>query len=93
MMAFPYWVDGRLVGINAGVPQVDYSTSVDQLSSLTTEIRAQLFLVNPTDTNALTRLRELFPWGQLTTRTSDQPGHDFLVYFVPARTGEVPTTP
>ena len=93
VMAYPYWVDNRLVGINAGVLTMDYSTRVDQLESLVAETRSQLFILNPADASALTRLRELFPSGRLSSRASQYPGHDFLVFLVPAKMDEMITTP
>jgi hypothetical protein len=82
VMGFPHWMDTRLVGIAAGEPTRDYATWPEQLESLLGEPRPQLFLINPLDTVAVERLRELFPHGHLQPWSSSQVGHDFLLYWV-----------
>ncbi|MGH2628161.1 MAG: ArnT family glycosyltransferase, partial [Anaerolineales bacterium] len=90
VVAFPHWMDTRLVGIVAGDPTRDYAIWPDQLGSLLPEQRAQLFLVNPADSAAVERLRALFPGGQLQLWPSAEDGHDLLIYWVPPRTGVAP---
>ena len=86
VLAFPYWVDTRLVGVNAGVPVKDYAIWPDQLADTATEPRAKLFLVKPEDTAGLEALRKLYPLGVSTTYVSQVENHDFLLYFVPPQT-------
>jgi hypothetical protein len=86
-VAYPYWWDTRLVGIQAGQVTRDYAIWPDQFPSLAGEQRAQLFLLNTHDTDGLARLESQFPGGTLTHRASPQEGHDFLIYFVPAAPG------
>lgn len=83
VVAFPHWVDTRLVGINAGDPGRDYAIQPDALDTLAGESRAQLLLLNPRDEESLARLRTLFPQG--TVRLFDSPleGKDFLIFLVP----------
>lgn len=90
VVAFPHWMDTRLVGIVAGDPTRDYAIWPDQLDSLVGEERAQLFIVNPGDALALERLRGLFPSGQAQTWVSPEQGHDLLVYWVPPRRAAAP---
>jgi hypothetical protein len=83
VVAFPYWMDTRLVGIQAGKPGRDYAIWPDEFPSLESENRAQLFILNPQDTEALTRLQEHFPTGVIKLHPSEIEGKDLLLYFVP----------
>ncbi len=90
VIAFPYWMDTRLVGIVAGDPTRDYAIWPEQLESLLGEERVQLFILNPTDSGAVERLRALFPSGELQPWLSAEEGHDLLLYWVPPRGGLAP---
>jgi hypothetical protein len=83
VLAFPYWVDTRLVGINAGYTTRDYAISPDQLPETLAEPRSKLFLVKPEDTNGLQALQNLYPLGVVQEYHSQVEGHDFWIYFVP----------
>ena len=89
MVPYPYWMDGRLVGITAGQPYKDYSTPSDQLPALVDETRAQLFLVNTEDTADQDELTALFPDGRWSVFHSTEPGKDFLIFMVPAKASGV----
>lgn len=87
MMAYPHWMDTRLVGMAAGKPTRDYALWGDQLESILPIDRPHLFLVNPNDEETLTLLQETFPEGVLTTFDSELEGKDILIYFtLPAST-------
>lgn len=88
MVPYPFWMDGRLVGINAGQPARDYSTPASQLPALQAESRAQLFLVHVQDEPDQALLEALFPDGRWTVAHSDRPGKDIAVFTVPARASE-----
>lgn len=89
VVAYPYWVDTRLVGINAGLPTRDYAVQADQLVVLAEaaassgERPARLFLLNPQDASSLDALRRLFPAGVTQVYPSEIEGHSFIIYFVP----------
>ncbi|MBN1265395.1 MAG: glycosyltransferase family 39 protein [Anaerolineales bacterium] len=83
VVAYPHWMDTRLVGIHSGQPRKDYAIWPDELDSLAGETRPQLFLVNPNDIEGLGRLEELFPDGNVSLWESPIEGHDFLIYSVP----------
>jgi hypothetical protein len=85
VVAFPYWVDTRLVGIHAGDPLRDYAIWPPDLATLANERQAQLFILNAQDQEGLAALRALFPEGALTHFVPPEEGHDFLIYSVPAR--------
>jgi hypothetical protein len=82
VVPYPYWVDTRLVGLNAGDPTRDYAIPPDQIPATLNDPRQKMFLVNPEDVAGLDLLRQLFPDGNLSTYPS-QVGKDFLVYMVP----------
>ncbi len=84
VVPFPYWVDTRLVGINAGFPQKDYALWPDKFQETLTETRAKLFILKAEDTADLAKLQELYPSGTTTTHTNPREGKDFFIFFVPA---------
>jgi hypothetical protein len=82
VVPFPYWVDTRLVGMNAGDPSRDYAIFPDQIPATLNDPRPKMFLVNPEDQTDLDVLRQLFPQGYLSTYSS-LVGKDFYIYSVP----------
>ena len=94
VVPFPYWVDTRLVGMNAGDPTRDYAIPPDQISLTLNDPRAKMFLVNPDDVDDLALLRQLFPQGAVSTYKS-KIGKNFDIYMVPPASsisGSVPDT-
>jgi 4-amino-4-deoxy-L-arabinose transferase-like glycosyltransferase len=85
MVPYPYWVDTRLVGINAGDPSRDYAIPPDQISLTLSDPRPKMFLVNLEDQTGLDLLRQLFPQGNISTFAS-QVGKNFYIYMVPPAT-------
>ncbi|MCI0519127.1 MAG: glycosyltransferase family 39 protein [Chloroflexi bacterium] len=83
VVAFPHWVDTRLVGVNAGYPTRDYAIALENLALTQAEGRAKLFLVKPDDVDALAALRSLYPAGILELYESQVEGHHFYLFFVP----------
>jgi hypothetical protein len=93
VVAYPHWVDTRLVAMHAGVPTVDYAIWPPDLGALVDETRPQLFLVNSQDNEGLETLLALFPQGSLTHVVPPEEGHDFYVFQVPGRPGLGPNPP
>jgi 4-amino-4-deoxy-L-arabinose transferase-like glycosyltransferase len=85
VVAYPHWVDTRLVGINAGMPTRDLAIWPDRLAETQADLRPKLFLVKPEDQAGLDTLRQLYPLGILQTYDSPIEGKDFLMFLVPAR--------
>ncbi|HEY4667957.1 MAG TPA: glycosyltransferase family 39 protein [Anaerolineales bacterium] len=83
IMAFPHWLDSRLVAVAAGRPGQDFGIWPEQVSALEPTTEARLFFLHPMDENGHNLLRELFPTGILSTHRSQSEGKDFDVYFVP----------
>jgi hypothetical protein len=88
VVAYPYWVDTRLVAMNAGRPSKDYAIQPDELSTLQQKPGNQLLLLHPDDSEALSRLKELFPNGQLFEWSNPLPGKNFKIYFIPSTSSE-----
>lgn len=83
VIAYPHWVDTRLVAINAGFAGHDYGIWPDQLENTLPTPAPKLFLLKPDDEQGQRRLRELYPQGTITRYMSNDPRHDFLIYLVP----------
>ncbi len=83
VVPYPYWVDTRLVGMNAGDPTRDYAIQSDQIAATLSDPRPKMFLVNTQDNGDLDLLHQLFPQGNLTTYQSPV-DKNFYIYMVPA---------
>ncbi|MCK4962784.1 MAG: hypothetical protein KAS19_09865, partial [Anaerolineales bacterium] len=64
-------------------PTVDYALWPDNFESLLSEERAQMLILHPNDVESLDSLNKLFPTGEVSRRTSELEGKDFMIYFVP----------
>jgi hypothetical protein len=91
VVPFPYWVDTRLVGVWAGIPNRDFGLWPDQLPDTLRFPGPKLFIAKASlddpavnDQKALDVLRQLYPQGSLSLHRSPIPAHDFWIYFVPA---------
>ncbi len=82
VVPYPFWVDTRLVGMNAGDPTRDFAILQDQIASLVNFPQPKLFLVNPQDQPAINLLNELFPQGSFSNYDS-KVNKDFLIFTVP----------
>jgi len=83
VVAYPHWVDTRLVGMLAGDPLRDYAIAPDALGNTLTDPRPKLYLINLEDQVALEGLTLLYPYGSVTTYPARN-GRDFLIFMVPA---------
>ena len=90
IVPFPYWVDTRLPGVWAGVPNRDFAMWQENLPDTVQLSGPKLFIVkadinNPgaNDQATLDILRQLYPQGDLEIHRSSVPGHEFWVYSVP----------
>ncbi|MDD5367665.1 MAG: glycosyltransferase family 39 protein [Anaerolineaceae bacterium] len=83
VVAYPYWVDTRLVGINAGYPAWDTAISRDNIPATRLSPGVKLFLVNPQDQDGLQVLQSTYPHGLSWTYASQVAGKDFLVFMTP----------
>lgn len=84
VVPFPYWVDTRLVGINAGFPAKDFALWPDQFDLTLTENQAKLFILKEEDKEDLALLQELYPTGSVKLFDNPREGKDFWLFTVPA---------
>ncbi len=82
IVPFAHWVDTRLPGVWAGVPDRDFALWQYELSNSLAYPEPKLFMLKPEDTGSLAELQRLYPQGTLTRFTSDVGGHDFLIFNV-----------
>ena len=84
VLAYPHWVDNRLVGMNAGSPTKDYSLFPGTYEETLAVKDVKLFLIHPEDSEGLEQLQSLYPHGFLSLYDSVLENKDFYVYLVPA---------
>jgi len=85
LVGYPYWVDSRLVMINAGFPMRDNAIWPEGFQGALDDPRPKLFLVNINDLAAMESLKFLYPEGRQTEYQSKYDGKNFKLFFVPAR--------
>jgi hypothetical protein len=82
VVAFPYWVDGRLVAINANQSRKDFSIIGERLPATLQTPGAKLFLLSAEDQKDLESLQQLYPNGIYTIRPGNY-GKKFITFIVP----------
>lgn len=83
MIAFPHWMDSRLVALLAGRPGLDIVLWPDQIDALVDVNSPQLFMLHHADAEGLDKLRVKFPGGITTRHAAAVEGRDFITYLVP----------
>jgi hypothetical protein len=83
VIPYPYWVDTRLVGINAGYPTRDFALFPENFATTLGDARIKLFIFNPEDQANLEIIKEMYPRGILSTYSARVQGKNFLIYLVP----------
>lgn len=90
VVPFPHWVDTRLPGVWAGIPNRDFAVWREDLPETVQLPGPKLFLVkanqelpDANDNETLNVLWNLYPQGQLELYDSDVIGHDFWMFTVP----------
>ena len=82
VVAYPHWVDTRLVGINAGYPTRDFAIWPEDLSITIDSTGSKLFIVKIDDMESLEQLQNLYPQGVVQRYSSADSNKDFFQYFV-----------
>jgi hypothetical protein len=92
IVPFPHWVDTRLPGVWAGIPNRDFAMWRENLPETVQLPGPKLFLVKAhqelkesSDQETLDVLWELYPQGKLELFESSVIGHDFWIFFVAAQ--------
>ena len=86
IVPYPYWVDTRLPGVWAGIPNRDFAMWSRDLELTLDVSGTKLFIVNSMDTEAMEHLKALYPtgvWSQFKSKTGLE-GKDFMIFLVPA---------
>ncbi len=84
VVPYPYWVDTRLVGLEAGFSDWEHVHRWREELPETTQISGpKMFILKPEDTDSLNLLRSLYPDALSWRVVSTVPGRDFVVFFVP----------
>lgn len=90
IVPYPHWVDTRLPGVWAGIPNRDFAMWRDNLPDTVELPGPKLFLVKANvsgspenDQETLDVLKELYPQGRLELSSSNVEGHEFWIFFVP----------
>ena len=78
VVPYPYWVDTRLVGINAGLPRKDYALWPEGFETVKQEPGTYLFILKPEDVENVALLQSMFPNNTLYTYSSETPGKNFI---------------
>lgn len=82
VVAYPHWVDTRLVGINAGFPNRDFAIWTDDLSKTLNSTGSKLFIVKIDDLESLVTLQDIYPDGVVQRHKSADSNKDFFKYYV-----------
>jgi len=90
IVPFPHWVDTRLPGVWAGIPNRDFAMWRENLSTTLQLTGPKLFLVKAdtqvpeaNDQETLDALNALYPEASLELHHSDVVGHDFWIFSAP----------
>lgn len=90
IVPFPHWVDTRLPGVWAGIPNRDFAMWRENLPNTVELPGPKLFLVKASldhpeanDQATLDALQRLYPQGRLELHPSRVEGHEFWLYLVP----------
>jgi hypothetical protein len=90
VVPYPYWVDTRLVGINAGYPLKDYALTPEEFSDTLKEPKTKLFIVKKEDQASLDDLINLYPQAVYWEYQNPRPGKNFWILIAPAEPGFLP---
>jgi 4-amino-4-deoxy-L-arabinose transferase-like glycosyltransferase len=83
VVGYPYWVDTRLVAMNAGFATRDFAIWPDHFIDTVANKRSKLFIINQKDTKSLDQLRQLYPDYYETLYIDVVPTNNFIVFLVP----------
>ena len=85
IVPYPYWVDTRLPGVWAGIPNRDFAIWPQDFAGTETATGPKLFIVNVDDSADHDQLQALYPhgvWSRFISKTKLE-GKDFMIFFVP----------
>ena len=83
IIPYPYWVDTRLPGVWAGIPNRDFAVWSENLQETLSIPGVKLFIYNTEDIQNADLLQSYYPQGSTSRFASKTPNHDFMIFFVP----------
>ena len=85
IVAYPYWVDTRLPGVWAGIPNRDFAIWPEDFNKTMNVTGTKLFMIKTDDNKDVDELRQLYPQGVLSTfhSATNLEDKNFLILFVP----------
>lgn len=84
IIPYPYWVDTRLPGVWAGIPNRDFAIFRENLPETLSQPFPKMFIYHPADVESEAALRALYPQGTISRYHSAYANKDFMMYFVPS---------
>jgi 4-amino-4-deoxy-L-arabinose transferase-like glycosyltransferase len=82
VVAYPHWVDTRLVGINAGFPTRDFAIWPEDFQRTLDIQGTKLFIIKLDDKDSISSLQSIYPNGLLQLIESRIPNKEFYKFFV-----------
>ncbi len=82
IVPYPFWVDTRLPGVWAGIPDRDFALWPDKFSETLSVPAPKMFIFWREDLETEKALKELYPNGVLTRYTSTYENKDFMIFMV-----------
>lgn len=82
IVPYAYWVDTRLPGVWAGIPNRDFALFQDRLAESLAYPAPKMFIYWNVDTETERILKELYPNGEISRYTSAFEGKDFYIFLV-----------
>jgi 4-amino-4-deoxy-L-arabinose transferase-like glycosyltransferase len=82
IVPFPHWVDTRLPGVWAGVPNRDFALFPERLAESLATPAPKMFIFWNADAETEKILKQLYPNGELSRYTSAFAGKDFYIFVV-----------
>ena len=82
IVPYPFWVDTRLPGVWAGIPNRDFALFPNRLSESLSEPTPKMFIFWREDLETEKALKELYPNGVLTRYTSTYENKDFMIFMI-----------
>ncbi len=82
VVPFPYWVDTRLPGVWAGIPDRDFALFPEHLTESLDVPAPKMFIYWNADVETEKILKELYPNGKISRYTSALEGKDFFIFMI-----------
>jgi hypothetical protein len=82
IVPFPHWVDTRLPGVWAGIPNRDFALWPQNFAETIFVPAPKMIMYRVDDLQTENTLKQLYPMGVFTRYTSKYPGKDFMVLMI-----------